>query len=81
MPLLFSYAGTKKDLRLSLQRFVQLTSSDPAKLYGLEGVKGNIAVGYDADIVIWYNGKDLEDGVTIQQSELIMMFIILLLKG
>jgi dihydropyrimidinase len=70
LPLLFSYAGREKDSRLSLQRFVQLTSSDPAKLYGLESVKGNIAVGYDADILIWYNEKDLEEGVTIQQSEL-----------
>ncbi|KAE9372155.1 D-hydantoinase [Stipitochalara longipes BDJ] len=70
LPLLFTYAGTKNDSRLSLQRFVQLTSSDPAKLYGLEGVKGNIAVGYDADIVIWYNEKELKEGVTIQQSGL-----------
>ena len=70
LPLLFNHAGTERDSRLTLPRFVQLTSSDPAKLYGLEGVKGNIAVGYDADIVIWYNEEELKDGVTIQQSEL-----------
>jgi dihydropyrimidinase len=70
LPLLFSYAGREKESRLSLQRFVQLTSSDPAKLYGLEGVKGSLAVGYDADIVIWYNESELRGGVTIRQSEL-----------
>jgi dihydropyrimidinase len=70
LPLLFSYAGRGKDSRLSLQRFVQLTSSDPAKLYGLQGVKGSLTIGYDADIVIWYNENELVDGVTIKQSEL-----------
>lgn len=70
LPLLFSYAGCEKDSRLTLQRFVQLTSSDPAKLYGLEGVKGNIAPGYDADLVIWYPESELKDGVIIQQRNL-----------
>jgi dihydropyrimidinase len=70
LPLLFSYAGSERDSRLTLQRFVQLTSSDPAKLYGLDGVKGNIAPGYDADLVIWYPEDEIKDGVTIQQSNL-----------
>jgi len=70
LPLLFNHAGQMKDDRLSLQRFVQLTSSDPAKLYGLEGVKGNIAPGYDADLVIWYPEGALADGVTISQRML-----------
>jgi len=70
LPLLFNHAGQEKDSRLSLQRFVQLTSSDPAKLYGLEGVKGNIAPGYDADLVVWYPDTQLKDGVTIEQKML-----------
>jgi len=70
LPLLFNHAGQEKDSRLSLQRFVQLTSSDPAKLYGLEGVKGNIAPGYDADLVIWYPEGVLKAGVTIEQKML-----------
>lgn len=40
--------------RISIQRFVELTSSNPAKLYGLGDRKGTIAPGYDADFVIWY---------------------------
>jgi len=70
LPLLFSHAGQEKTSRLSLQRFVQLTSSDPAKLYGLEGVKGNIAPGCDADLVIWYPENEIEGGVVIEQKML-----------
>jgi dihydropyrimidinase len=40
--------------RLSIQKFVELTASNPAKLYGLSDRKGTIAPGYDADLVIWY---------------------------
>jgi dihydroorotase len=37
--------------RLSLQRFVDLTSAGPQRLFGIRG-KGRIAVGYDADLTI-----------------------------
>lgn len=37
--------------RLSLQRFVDLTSHGPQRLFGIVG-KGRIAVGYDADFTI-----------------------------
>ncbi len=37
--------------RLSLQRFVDMTSAGPARLFGIAG-KGRIAVGYDADLTI-----------------------------
>jgi len=37
--------------RLSLQRFVDLTSAGPARIYGIAG-KGRIAVGYDADFTV-----------------------------
>ncbi|RDW71378.1 D-hydantoinase-1 [Coleophoma cylindrospora] len=70
VPLLFNHAGPEKDARLSLPRFVQLTSTDPAKLYGLDGVKGSIAPGYDADLVIWYPESELAGGVEISQKML-----------
>ena len=59
LPLLFS-EGVGKG-RLSLNRFVELTATNPAKLYGLYPQKGTIAIGSDADIVIW----DSEKQVTI----------------
>ena len=37
--------------RLSLQRFVDLTSAGPQRLFGIRN-KGRIAVGYDADLTI-----------------------------
>lgn len=37
--------------RLSLERFVDLTSAGPLRLFGIAG-KGRIAVGYDADLTI-----------------------------
>ncbi len=51
MPVLFS-EGVRKG-RLSLQHFVDATSTNAAKLFGLFPQKGTIAVGSDADLAIW----------------------------
>ncbi|MBP2297502.1 dihydropyrimidinase [Azospirillum picis] len=51
LPILFS-EGVKKG-RIGLQRFVELTSTNPAKMYGLHPRKGSLAIGADADIVIY----------------------------
>jgi dihydropyrimidinase len=39
--------------RLSLKRWVELVSTNPAKIFGMYPNKGEIAAGSDADIVIW----------------------------
>ena len=50
MALLFS-EGVMRG-RISVSRYVNLTSTMPAKLFGLWPRKGNLAVGADADIAI-----------------------------
>jgi dihydropyrimidinase len=51
LPLLFS-EGVGKG-RIDLQAFVALTATNAAKIYGLYPRKGTIAVGADADLVLW----------------------------
>lgn len=45
--------------RISLNRFVELVATAPAKMFGLYPEKGTIAIGSDADLVLWNPNAEL----------------------
>jgi len=55
MPLLYSEGVLGG--RITLEKFVELTATNPAKAYGLHPRKGSLAIGADADLVIWDEGE------------------------
>lgn len=64
LPILFS-EGVMKG-RIDLCRFVALTATNHAKLYGLYPRKGTVAVGSDADLTLW----DPRETRTIRNADL-----------
>lgn len=44
--------------RISPSRFVEITSTAPAKIFGLFPRKGTVAVGADADLLVWDGEKE-----------------------
>jgi dihydropyrimidinase len=64
LPILFSEGVSAG--RISLNRFVELTATNHAKIYGLYPRKGSIGVGFDADITLW----DPHRRETIRQENL-----------
>jgi len=58
------YDGGVRAGRIPLGRFVELTATNPAKLFGLYPRKGVVAAGSDADLVVW----DPERSVTLSAA-------------
>lgn len=51
LALLYTYGVLKN--KISINEFVALTSTNPAKIFGIYPQKGEISIGSDADLVIW----------------------------
>jgi dihydropyrimidinase len=55
MPLLYSYGVAEK--RITWSDYISITSSNAARIFGLEPAKGLIAEGAYADLVLWNPNK------------------------
>jgi dihydropyrimidinase len=51
--LMLLHDGGVNGGRINLNRFVELVSTRPAKIFGLHPRKGSITVGADADLLLW----------------------------
>jgi len=65
LPILWTY-GVRAG-RITANQFVALTSTNPAKIFGLYPRKGALVPGADADIVIWDAEKRVKYGVACSQ--------------
>jgi dihydropyrimidinase len=63
LPLMFDAMVAKG--RYGVQKFVEWTSTAPARMYGLNPKKGTIAIGSDADICIW----DPKKKITVRDED------------
>lgn len=63
-PLLYTYGVTER--QITLKQLLELLAENPARIFGLDDRKGKIAVGMDADLVLW----DEREETTIQAQEI-----------
>jgi dihydropyrimidinase len=58
LPVLFDAMVSRG--RLGIEKFVEVTATAPARIYGLHATKGDVAVGGDADLAIWDPERTVE---------------------
>jgi dihydropyrimidinase len=66
LPLLFDAMVSQG--RLGLEKFVSLSATEPAKIYGLHPRKGEIVIGADADIAIWDPKRKVTIGAALMHD-------------
>jgi dihydropyrimidinase len=66
LPVLWS-SGVRVG-KITAQQFVALTSTNPAKIFGLYPRKGALLPGSDADIVVWDPEKKVRYGVALSHQ-------------
>ena len=68
MPMLWTYGVNTG--RITMNEFVAVTSTNVAKIFGMYPKKGAVAVGSDADLVVWDPLKEKVIGADTQQSSI-----------
>jgi len=66
LPILWTEGVGKS--KISANQFVELTSTNPAKIFGLYPRKGALQVGSDADIAIWDPNKKVKYGLALSHQ-------------
>ncbi len=66
LSLLYTYGVLES--KISLNDFVKISSTNSSKIFGLYPQKGEIAVGSDADLIIWQNTDEIISIKTHNQS-------------
>ena len=62
LSLLYTYGVLQN--KISLNKFVDITATKPAEIFGLYPRKGEIRIGADADIIIW--NPDVEEQISVK---------------
>ena len=65
LPILWTFGVGQK--KLTPNQFVALTSTNPAKIFGLYPRKGSLLPGSDADLVVWDTDQEITYGVKTAQ--------------
>jgi dihydropyrimidinase len=60
--LMLLWDGGVRTGRIDAHKFVEITSSNPARMFGLWPRKGTVAVGSDGDLVVWDPDKEVTLG-------------------
>lgn len=62
-----SFKGVKQN-KINLKRWVEINSTNPAKIFGLYPQKGTLSVGSDADVVIW--NPDIKKTISVKNHHM-----------
>ncbi len=73
LPILWT-EGTKRDAEFSVEEIVRWCSKNTAKQVGLEKSKGDISVGFDADIVVFDDAAEFVVCTTPNSSNIPLRF-------
>jgi len=68
LPILFTEGVSKG--RISPERFVELTSTGPARIFGMHPRKGTVELGADADLIVVDPEREVTVGVAMLHSDI-----------